>query len=587
MLFFPPFWQPMMPHLALPALTAALRANGHQVIQRDLNIETFDYLLSRTYLDGVVRRLAQDRKRLSKTGAGKPWLKGALQEMDWGLRQGSHIASRVDAAKRIVRSSAFYDGERGQPAFIALNDGLHLASLPFYPAALTFSGYESPYPMDASAAILAAVRDRDTNVFRSIFAERVIPDIRRERPDVVGISVTCQHQVIAAFTLAHLIKEAGTRTHVVLGGKMITCWQDILPERPALFALCGSAIYHEGETALLRLLDALSGNGSLADVPNLIHRDGDHIVRNEAGCWLDVNNLPAPDFDGLPLDLYLAPERVLPVSASRGCYWRRCAFCNVGYGESHAFRERPAAKVAAEMQALATRHNVQRFFFADEALSPRMLRGLSGLLQTAAPDLRWACCARFDPGINAALLQQLHAGGCTMLLYGLEAGAQRVLDLIGKGTSLPVASRILTDGTAAGIWNHVFLFFGFPGETESEALQTMAFVQGNAASIHSICTGTFLLEKWASISENPERYGITEMRTAPHHDLAFYYDYDVKEGMDARAALAVEEQFIDRLPQQRYAHYYFHDTYRFLYAAHLGGQGPLPVLVRNSAAAMM
>ena len=575
MLFFPPFWQPMMPHLALPALTAALRANGRQVIQRDLNVETFDYLLSRTYLDAVVRRLPQDRKRLTKAGAGKPWLKGALQEIDWGLRQGSHIASKVDAAKRVVRSAAFYDGERGQPASATLNDGLHLASLPFYPAALTFSGYESPYPMDATPAILAAVRDGDTNIFRSLFAERVIPDIRRERPDVVGISLTCQHQVIAAFTLAQMIKEAGLRPHIVLGGKMITCWQDILPERPALFALCDSAIYHEGETALLRLLDALDGNGDLADVPNLIYRSGDHIVRNEPGCWLDVNSLPAPDFDGLPLDLYLAPERVLPVSASRGCYWRRCAFCNVGYGESHAFRERPAARVAAEMQALATRHNVQRFFFADEALSPRMFRGLSGLLPADTP-LRWACCARFDPGINASLLQHMHAAGCVMLLYGLEAGAQRVLDLIGKGTSLPVAARILSDGTAAGIWNHVFLFFGFPGETEGEAQETMAFVQGNAAGIHSICTGTFLLEKWASISENPERYGITQMRTAPHHDLAFYYDYDVTSGMDARAALAVEEQFIDRLPQQRYGHFYFHDTYRFLYAAHLSGRGPPP-----------
>lgn len=85
------------------------------------------------------------------------------------------------------------------------------------------------------------------------------------------------------------------------------------------------------------------------------------------------------------------------------------------------------------------------------------------------------------------------------------------------------------------------------------------------------------------MSENPERNGITDMRTTPHHDLAFYCDYGVKEGMDARAALADEEQSIDRLPQQRYAHYYFHDTYRFLYAAHLAGRGPLPVLIQNAA----
>ena len=35
MLCFPPNWNPAMPHLALPTLTAFLRAHGVEVIQRD------------------------------------------------------------------------------------------------------------------------------------------------------------------------------------------------------------------------------------------------------------------------------------------------------------------------------------------------------------------------------------------------------------------------------------------------------------------------------------------------------------------------------------------------------------------------
>jgi len=31
-----------MPHLALPVLTSSLRAQGVDVIQRDLNLETYD-----------------------------------------------------------------------------------------------------------------------------------------------------------------------------------------------------------------------------------------------------------------------------------------------------------------------------------------------------------------------------------------------------------------------------------------------------------------------------------------------------------------------------------------------------------------
>jgi len=34
-----------------------------------------------------------------------------------------------------------------------------------------------------------------------------------------------------------------------------------------------------------------------------------------------------PDFGFAPIGEYLSPEPVLPVAATRGCYWRRCRFC--------------------------------------------------------------------------------------------------------------------------------------------------------------------------------------------------------------------------------------------------------------------
>jgi anaerobic magnesium-protoporphyrin IX monomethyl ester cyclase len=582
MLFFPAFWQPMMPHLALPALTAALRASGHQVVQRDLNIETFDFLLSRANLDLVTRRLPQDRKRIKKANEGKAGLRQALNLMDWGLNEGAKLVERVESAKRIVRSAAFFDGERGLAALATLSDALRLACLPYFPAELTLTGFNSPYPADSSAGILAAARDRTVNPFVPYYEQRVLPDIRRERPDVIGISITCQHQVIAAFTLAQAIRDAGLKTHVVMGGKMVTCWRDILDRRPSLFTLADSMVYDEGEAPLLALLDALQNGRPLASVPNLIYRDGAELRRTEPAPWQNVAALLAPDFDGLPLDLYLSPERVLPVSASRGCYWRRCAFCNVGYGESHAFRERPGAQVAAEIIALSERYGVRRFFFADEALSPRMFRALSPRL--AGAGLTWTCCARFDAGISAELLRNMHAGGCRMLLYGLEAGSQRVLSIIGKGTSLPVAERILRDGAQTGIWNHTFVFFGFPGETAEEAAETAAFIYRNAGQIHSICTGTFLLEKYATVADDPEHFGVNIVRPPAGHDLAFYYDYGVTSGMTSEQAANFENAFIDTLPARRFAQFYFHDTYRFLYASYLSGQAPMPSLAEAGVA---
>ncbi len=65
MLLFPPNWTPSMPHLSLPTLTAYLRLHGVEVIQRDLNAEVFDEILTRAYMkkDGgpAARRLRRER----------------------------------------------------------------------------------------------------------------------------------------------------------------------------------------------------------------------------------------------------------------------------------------------------------------------------------------------------------------------------------------------------------------------------------------------------------------------------------------------------------------------------------------------
>ena len=53
-----------MPHLALPTLAAYLRQNGVDVIQRDLNVEVFDEILSRRYLTAALGRLRPHTGRI-------------------------------------------------------------------------------------------------------------------------------------------------------------------------------------------------------------------------------------------------------------------------------------------------------------------------------------------------------------------------------------------------------------------------------------------------------------------------------------------------------------------------------------------
>ena len=44
LLLFPPEWVPTAPYLALPSLTAVLRENGIDVVQKDINVEMYDHI---------------------------------------------------------------------------------------------------------------------------------------------------------------------------------------------------------------------------------------------------------------------------------------------------------------------------------------------------------------------------------------------------------------------------------------------------------------------------------------------------------------------------------------------------------------
>ena len=567
MLLFPPHWTPAMPHLALPTLTAYLRANGVEVMQRDLNLEVFDQVLNRAYLEGAVDHLRRD------DGSGATPRPAQREAVQWALAHGPQLAAQVEAAAEVMRGERFLDGPAGLHAFLVVVESLGVASLPFYPASLELSSYCSAVPVDRSRSLLRAVRNPEINMFLPIFRQGIIADIQQEQPDLVGISIPSLGQMLPGMTLAYLIKETGLACHVTVGGPHITMLREELPRAPALFDLFDSAILFDGEVPLLRLVETLNEGGDLAQVPNLIYRD-DGQVRATACLPPDkITHLPMPDFEGLPLERYLAPSPVLPLQTSRGCYHGRCAFCNVGYGEPCPYRPLPGEHVVEHMLALKEKYGVRHIFFADEAISPSTLKDMSAALEGWDRPPHWCGCVRFEKALTRELLERMARGGCCMLLFGLETASQPIMRYMAKGTQLDTMSRILLESARAGVWNHTFFFFGFPGETIDHAQETVNFVYEHQQAIHSASPGAFVLERYAPVHRSLETYGVRRIVEDPDRDLAIYFDYEVESGMDEEMAELTVSRFVDSLPEKRFGQYYANDAYRFLYASHLRDHG--------------
>lgn len=569
-----------MPHLALPVLTAYLRSRGVQVIQRDLNLETYDAVLSRAYLEQVVERL--------RTQFSKVWRRGLPVKIQRTLEQRAGIASQVEQAKTVFRSPAFYDGETSLAAFGVIGRALELASLPFAPARLDLLKYEPASPVDSSRSLLQAVHDPQHNMFFDLFRRMILPDIEREHPDLVGISILTIGQMLAGMTLAHLVKQAGLQCHVTVGGPHISMLRDQLPRMPALFSLMDSAIVFDGELPLLRLVEALDGESDLSGVPNLIYKAGDQILTNPASPMPHKHASETgdtPDFDGLPLTRYLAPELVLPLRTAHGCYYGLCGFCNVGYGGDKGFYPLPVDQVLEQIETLRQKYRVHHIFFADEAITPRTLRLLSAQLTAQGSPIYWCGCARFERALSKSLLEVVSRGGGRMLLFGLETASERMIEHMVKGTQRETMSRILKESAQAGIWNHTFYFFGFPTETMEDAQDTINFMYAHQASIHSASPGEFVLERYSPVYLDPARFGVRRILEKPERDLAVHFDYELESGIDAAMAHTIGKRLLDALPTKRFFQFYVHDVYRFLYASHLHAQGQaLPLWLADEGA---
>ena len=578
-LIFPPHWTPAMPHLALPWLTGFLRQKGHTVTQRDLNIEVFDTILSTRHLRRSIQRV---KRRFNSKYSNLLALSGpAPDRVQWALKQGPVIAVKVEKAKSVLRSPQFYDGETSLPAFLTISDALEINSLAYYPAHFDLSGFSDAFRPDSSEDLLKSCRSPEINPFYEIFQNGIIQDLKRSPPDLVGISIPTQGQFLAAVTLAALIRDAGLRCHITAGGPHISMLREQIPNVPVLFDLFDSFVVFDGEVPLLRLVEALDRsddlNENLAKVPNLIYRrsgsreicSNPHLPTVEAR---QVQNEITPDFDGLPLDRYLSPDLVLPLITAHGCYFGKCAFCNVGYGDQSHYHPFQAEKIAKQMQLMNEKYQCQHIFFVDEAIPPRILRLLTEILDQDS-QIHWGGAVRFEKVLTDDLLAKLPSVGCLMMLFGLESASEPIMDRMIKGTQLKEMSRILHSGTAAGIWMHTFFFFGFPGESVADAQETVNFIYAHQDAIHSASPGAFLLEVFSPAYSFPKEFGILKIHEDPRRDLAIHFDYELEDGMNEKTANELADRLIEQLPDKKYGQYYISDVYKFLYASDLRRKG--------------
>jgi anaerobic magnesium-protoporphyrin IX monomethyl ester cyclase len=509
-LLIPPATDVRSPHLAVPSLAAALRADGVRTRVRDLNLEGLLSFLDTAPLIEAARTCEACLDRAS--GDGRTRLRQVLATAD-------RVVTGIADALRVLRDPEdFYDPHRHHVARATVVAALDLVSAASGRVDYNISTarYEIAGVDPSRLADLERVTaDPSANLFRDLYHDSVLPELERSRPDLVGISILNGQQILPGLMLARLLKAHGH--FVVVGGTVYAKFVDELVRRPEFLSLfCDGLVPYEGETALLALLEQLAGRRDLAAVPNLLYLDRSGSPVMGRSHVEDVNALPTPDFSDLPLGRYLSPAPVLPLLTGKGCYFNRCKFCDIPFINTispRAYRVRSPELVAGDVAALQARHGVRHFEITDETLSPKLLLRLADALDRHPEvEARFVGYARLERGFTPEACARIRDMGVRKLFFGLESGSQATLDHMCKGIDLGTARTVLRNCADAGIGFHLFSIIGFPEEDEASARETLGFMVDQADVLspprNSFDIHPFGLDLRTEYSDQAERYGV-------------------------------------------------------------------------------
>jgi len=357
--------------------------------------------------------------------------------------------------------------------------------------------------------------------FVRAYAERIVA----AKPFVVGLSVIFNQQHHFAILLAKEIKRLNPDIVTVFGGRFFNS-ENLESFLAADWVDC--LILHDGEVAFLGLLEALKTGGDLRLVPNIAFFDVDaeEVFLGTERPGVKLNDLAYADYSDFDLGGYFMPAPVMAILSSRGCYWRRCTFCDHFAPYAGSYKVQSIPRVVDELQHYVESYGVHHFSFVDEMISAKRFLRLSEEILKRGLDISYYAFAKptandFTPEV----LETMSRAGCRAIYWGVESGSDRVLKLMDKGNDVKGTSQTLIAANHAGIRNHVFMIVGYPSETVDELKETVRFLYDHRNVIDKIIPSQFCMRKGTPVCDRYGDFGVAKVRRVRslcnHRDIGY------------------------------------------------------------------
>ena len=313
-----------------------------------------------------------------------------------------------------------------------------------------------------------------------------IKDLREFKPDYLVANIatpTFQSDMNALKRAKEILK---TVCIIVKGAPFITYNTNAIYENPFL----DYVIIGEAEFTLRDILNRVPDE----DILGICYRANFQAEKTEKRPFIEnLDLIPFPARHLVDNSIYRRPDNgkvQAVIKVSRGCPYH-CFFCLATPVSGPKVRVRSAENIVAEIRECVEKYDIKNFVFwsdifnFDRDWTLNLCRKIieSGLKMT------WSSNTRADT-MDDEMAALMYKSGCRLVSIGVESGSQRMLNNIGKRTTLDDIRNTVKILKKNKIKIYNYFVIGLPWETEETVEETVKFAIELDSNFISFYTAT-------------------------------------------------------------------------------------------------
>jgi len=358
-------------------------------------------------------------------------------------------------------------------------------------------------------------KDFDFNAYvhlTDLFYNWVIENVNWRDYDIIGFTLN-YGQFLPSLAIAKRIKELSPEKIIVFGGSRTIdeIGTNVLGTFDYIDFICSG----DGEEPLFQLA---SNYNNYKNIPNLIYRNRDRIVKNESEYFADLNESPLPSFDAFYEELASSSDEIkqyfnsygrLPVEISRGCWWNRCSFCSQRV-QHKKYREKGINKIIEEIKILSNKYKMLDFQIIGDTLPKKNYKNLINEIIKLGRDFTFFVEARAGR-LQSDDYQLLSEAGFNIIQTGIETFSQNYIKKMNKGSRVIDNIAALKFCKQNDINNRYNLIVNYPNEEIIDFEETEKNIRFIKQYLEPPQISYLIVEYGSQIYNKPEEFNIKQL----------------------------------------------------------------------------